>query len=50
LRVTGTVVERSDLPVFVPRPGEPIVQGIPVEPDADLERAKKRYLLQNATW
>jgi hypothetical protein len=50
LRVTGIVVEHDDLPVFVPKPGEPIMQGIPIEPDADIGRARRRYLLQNATW
>ncbi|MBI5537488.1 MAG: hypothetical protein HY898_32495 [Deltaproteobacteria bacterium] len=50
LRVTGVVVERHDLPVFVKKPGEPEMQGIPVSPGTDLDHASKRYLLQNATW
>ena len=50
LRVTGVVVERHDLPVFVRKPGEPEMQGMPVEPGTDLHTASKRYLLRDASW
>ena len=50
LRVTGTVVERHDLPVFERRPGEPEMQGIPAAPGTDLHAASKRYVLTDATW
>jgi hypothetical protein len=50
VRVTGTVIERFDLPVFVRKPGEPISSGIPVPEGTDLREASRRYLLGNATW
>lgn len=51
VRVTGRVVERSDLPVVVqPPPGAPIPQGIPVDPGTDVERARHRFLLADAKW
>ncbi|HEY3451272.1 MAG TPA: hypothetical protein VGK67_33245 [Myxococcales bacterium] len=50
LRVTGTVIERSDLPVFVEKPGEPRRAGIPVPEGTDLKKAGRRYLLADATW
>jgi hypothetical protein len=50
VRVTGTVIERNDLPAFVPRPNEPLMQGIPVASESELPRARHRYLLANASW
>ncbi|MGE3804667.1 MAG: hypothetical protein AB7K24_08360 [Gemmataceae bacterium] len=50
VRVTGIVITRNDLPVFVPKPGEPVPQGIPIGRDEDLEKASRRYLLQDARW
>lgn len=50
LRVTGTVIKRDDLPVFVDKPGEPVRAGIPVQSERELETAKWRYLLQDAKW
>jgi len=51
VQVTGRVIERSDLPVFVePPPGAPIPQGIPVPAGTDLDRAAHRLLLAGATW
>ena len=47
VRVHGILWEQADLPVFVPRPGEPIPQGIPVENDAQLAAASRRYVLKN---
>ncbi len=48
VRVTGTVIERHDLPVFIPKTGEPVVQGIPVSEGTDLQKASRRFLIQNA--
>jgi len=50
LRVTGTVIQRSDLPVFVARPGEPAVAGIPVQSEEERNRAKWRFLLTGVHW
>lgn len=50
VRVTGTVVERSDLPVFVEKPGEPRRSGIPVPEGTDTKKAAQRFLLSEATW
>jgi hypothetical protein len=50
VRVTGIVIERSDLPALVEKPSEPAMQGIPAASDADRERASRRYLLKDATW
>jgi hypothetical protein len=50
LRVTGTVIKRDDVPVFVQKPGEPPRQGIPVESEAELQTAKWRFLLKEAKW
>jgi hypothetical protein len=48
--VTGTVVQRSDLPVFIAEPGEMDKAGIPMPPGTDLEEARKRYILEDVTW
>jgi hypothetical protein len=50
LRVTGTVIERFDLPVFVPKDGEPTPSGIPVREGTDLHEASRRFLLRGARW
>lgn len=50
LRVTGTVIKRADLPVFVPRMGDMPRAGIPVQSEEELEKAKWRYLLKEARW
>jgi hypothetical protein len=50
LRVTGTVIKKDDVPVFVPKPGQPVPCGVPVESEEELESAKWRYLLTGATW
>lgn len=49
VRVTGSVIERADLPVLT-GDGEPASAGIPVPAGADPEQARRRYLLANATW
>ena len=48
--VTGIVVKRHDLPVFVQKEGEPARSGIPVPEGTDLHEASGRYLLENAEW
>jgi len=50
LRVTGLLAEDYGLPVFIPKPNEPLVQGIPVPEGTDLQKARHRFLLKNATW
>ena len=50
LRVTGTVIKRDDMPVFVQEPGGPVKAGIPVRSKADLERARGRFLLTDVRW
>jgi hypothetical protein len=50
VRVRGTVVQRDDLPAFVQRPGEPPMAGIPVSSEQELEEARRRFLLDGATW
>ena len=50
VEVTGVVIKRHDLPVFIPEDGKPVVSGIPVPEGTDLHEASKRYLLKDATW
>ncbi len=50
IEVTGVVIKKHDLPVFIPKEGEPVVTGIPVPEGTDIHEASKRYLLKNATW
>ncbi len=50
LRVTGTLAQDHGLPVFVPKEGEPIPQGIPVAEGTDLDEASKRFVLRDAKW
>ncbi len=47
VHVRGTVVQRSDLPVFVQNPDEPIMQGISVPEGTDLEQARKRWVIEH---
>jgi hypothetical protein len=46
VRVQGVVAERADLPVFIPKPGEEPIQGIPVPEGTDLEKARRRFVLE----
>ena len=48
--VTGTVIERHDLPVFIPNRANRGIQGIPVPKGTNLHEAAHRYLLKDATW
>jgi hypothetical protein len=50
LRVTGTVIERNDLPAFVKDASKPEMQGIPVANEAEAAKQSHRYLLKDATW
>lgn len=50
IKVTGVVIEKHDLPVFIPREDEPEKTGIPVLKDTDLREASHRYLLKDAVW
>lgn len=50
VRVTGTVIERADLPVFVAEEGELPKAGMPVPPGTDLQQASRRWLLRDARW
>lgn len=50
LHVTGTVIKKGDLPVFVQKPGDPIRSGMPVASEDEAERARWRYLLKDAKW
>jgi len=50
VHVTGVLVERYDLPVFIQKPGEPIAQGMPVPEGTDLHAASRREVLRDAHW
>ena len=49
VKVTGRVIEKYDLPVFIPKEGE-MLSGIPVPEGTDLKEASHRYLLKNVKW
>ena len=49
--ITGTLIERHDLPVFIQKPGKKNLRdGIPVPKGTDLHAAAHRYLLKDAKW
>lgn len=51
VRVTGTVIERADLPVFVADPNDKKTPaGIPMPKGTDLKEAAKRLMLSNVKW
>jgi len=50
LRVTGTVIQKDDLPVFVVSPNGPVIQGMPVNSGEEAKKEKWRYLLKDAKW
>ncbi len=50
LKVTGTLIERFDLPVFTQKEGDLPKSGIPIPEGTDLKEASRRYLLKNAKW
>jgi hypothetical protein len=49
IRATGMVIKRDDLPVFIPKLGV-YLQGIPVQSEEELEKARWRFLLKDAKW
>lgn len=50
IQVTGVLIERYDLPVFVPS-NDPIVkQGISVPKGTDLKEGSHRYLVKDYEW
>ncbi len=53
VKVSGTVAQHSDLPVFHHDPEAGLADlrsGVPVPPGTDLEQASKRYILVSAQW
>lgn len=51
VKVTGTIIEKNDLPVFIPNENDPVLQqGIPEPKGTDLEEASHRYLLKDYTY
>jgi hypothetical protein len=48
VRVKGRIAERADLPVFVEDPNGPIMQGIPVPAGTDVEKARRRWVIEHA--
>lgn len=50
LRVTGVVIEKDDLPIFVPKENNLPKGGISVDKENDLEKTRKRFLLKDAKW
>ncbi len=49
VRVTGVVIKRDDMPVFL-QTGGVIPQGIPVNSEEELQKGKRRFLLRDAKW
>ena len=50
VQVVGILEVRHDLPVFVQKPDEQPVQGIPVPEGTDLHAASRRYVVRDAIW
>ncbi len=50
VKITGILGEDNNLPVFIEKEGEPIVQGIPVPEGTDLEEASHRFVIKEAKW
>lgn len=48
--VTGTLIEKHDLPVYIPKNQNDIRSGIIVQKGTDLHAASHRYLLKDAKW
>jgi len=48
IKVEGTLIKKNDLPVFITKENDTIIQyGIPVPEGTNLRKAKRRYLLKN---
>jgi hypothetical protein len=51
IKVTGILIERNDLPVYIPDEKNSIYQqGIPMPKGTDLKEASHRYLLKEYKW
>lgn len=50
VQVVGVLEVRDDLPVFVQRPNDLPMQGMPVPEGTDIEAANRRYVVRDATW
>jgi hypothetical protein len=51
VRVTGTLLKRDDMPVYLVEPDDPSIRaGIAVDSKEELERLKWRYLLKDVSW
>lgn len=50
LKVTGILIEKYDLPVYIQKEGDLPKSGIPVPEGTDLKEASRRYLLKKAKW
>lgn len=48
--VTGTVVERTDVPVFKLDPELPFGAGLPVPQGYDAEDIRRRYVIGDVQW
>jgi hypothetical protein len=50
LRVTGTVIKRDDMPVYIEKRDQSAKGGMPVHSEEELAREKSRFLLKDARW
>lgn len=51
VKVTGFLIEKNDLPVFIPNENDSIIQqGIPTSKETNLKEATHRYLLKEYEW
>jgi hypothetical protein len=50
LLLTGKLTKVADLEVFRYEEGQPFGKGLPVPPGYDLEGARERYVLLDASW
>ena len=49
VKITGILIERNDLPVFIANDDE-LKQGMSVPKGTDLKQASHRFLLKNVSW
>ena len=50
IRVTGILIKKYDLPVYIYNKGDIPKSGIPTPEGTDLKKASQRYLLKRAKW
>jgi hypothetical protein len=51
VKVVGTLIEKNDLPVFIQKENDKVIQGgMPVPEGTDLKEASHRYLLKDYVW